>query len=400
MRRFREWFETDRKDAAIVNREFLDWLARRPEPARPYFAFLNYFDAHSPYQLPPRRIHRFGVKPTDGRERLLIRDWWDMDKSQLSPQELSFAYDAYDDCVAALDEQVGRLFDELDHRKALDRTWVILVSDHGESFGEHSGVFCHGASLYQTELHVPLVIIPPPGLARKLVVPETASLRDLAATIVHLAGQGTDSPFPGASLARFWDPSFTPATAATVEPEAALAEVVPNETLLPGPSTPHAPRWPLAALADGDWSYIRREGDVHEQLFHLRGRTGTTRPRDRSELPGAGPADAGDLGTAHRRAAHSGSLLALNSPQAFRQILTHGSATARPDDHPTVTGERDRRPESFETPRRSPPISARRVRQTWGVRRSDPRRFPLSSGQIGHSSNPVFLFLGFFYLPL
>ena len=51
--RVREWFETDRKQASEVNREFLDWLAHRPQPDRPYFAFLNYFDAHSPYQIAP-----------------------------------------------------------------------------------------------------------------------------------------------------------------------------------------------------------------------------------------------------------------------------------------------------------------------------------------------------------
>src|SRR5262249_2614557 len=41
-----------RKDAGSINRAFLDWLAHRPEPGRPFCAFLNYFDAHSPY-LPP-----------------------------------------------------------------------------------------------------------------------------------------------------------------------------------------------------------------------------------------------------------------------------------------------------------------------------------------------------------
>ena len=44
-------FVFDRKDAATVNREFLDWLSRRTEPARPFFAFLNYSDAHTPYEL-------------------------------------------------------------------------------------------------------------------------------------------------------------------------------------------------------------------------------------------------------------------------------------------------------------------------------------------------------------
>ena len=78
----------------MVNREFLDWLAHRPQPERPFFAFLNYFDAHTPYQLSPRRIHRFGVKPSDEREYRLIQDWWTMDKSRVSPQELAFVFDA------------------------------------------------------------------------------------------------------------------------------------------------------------------------------------------------------------------------------------------------------------------------------------------------------------------
>ena len=131
----------------------------------------------------PKRLSelkRFGVKPSDEREYRLIQDWWTTDKSRVSPQELAFVFNAYDDCVAAIDEQIGRLFDELQRRQALDRTWVLLVSDHGESFGEHAGVFLHGSSLYQTELHVPLVVIPPPGIPVNPVVSETASLRNLA----------------------------------------------------------------------------------------------------------------------------------------------------------------------------------------------------------------------------
>ena len=268
MRRIRERFESDRKDASGVNREFLDWLAHRPQPERPYFAFLNYFDAHSPYQLSPRRVHRFGVKPTDEREYRLIQEWWDMDKGRVTPEDLAFLFNAYDDCVASIDEQVGRLFDELGRRKALDRTWVILVSDHGESFGEHAGIFLHGSSLYQTELHVPLVVIPPPGTPIKPVVAETVSLRDLAATIVDIAGWGAESPFPGGSLARLWQPSSGPPDA-TGPGDRVMAELVPNETLAAGTDSPRRP-WPMAALTEDGWSYIRREGEVREELYHLR----------------------------------------------------------------------------------------------------------------------------------
>ena len=192
-----------------------------------------------------------------------------MDKSRLSPEQLAFVFNAYDDCVASIDEQLGRLFDELERRKALDRTWVILVSDHGESFGEHAGVFLHGASLYQTELHVPLVVIPPPGTRIKPVVAETASLRNLAATIVDLAGLTADSPFPGTSLAQSWRPS-SPSPGDAGSGENALAELVPNETLVGGEPDPSRRPWPLAALTEGGWSYIRREGEVLEELYHLR----------------------------------------------------------------------------------------------------------------------------------
>ncbi len=78
--------DTDRKGAAVVNRELLDWLANRTQPERPFFAFLNYFDAHYPYQLPPGRLHRFGVEPTDKYQRILIQHWWELDKTTSHPR--------------------------------------------------------------------------------------------------------------------------------------------------------------------------------------------------------------------------------------------------------------------------------------------------------------------------
>ena len=57
-------FNADRKEAAVVNREFLDWLSRRRQPERPFFAFLNYFDAHSPYELPATGSTASGPSPT------------------------------------------------------------------------------------------------------------------------------------------------------------------------------------------------------------------------------------------------------------------------------------------------------------------------------------------------
>ncbi len=260
----------DRKGAAVVNREFLDWLSRRGQPERPFLAFLNYFDAHYPYRLPPGRLHRFGAEPADARQQVLIQYWWDLDKTRLQPQELAFATDAYDDCIADLDEHLGSLFDELKRRGVLEQTWLIIASDHGESFGEHPGVFCHGSSLYQTELHVPLLVIPPGGTDSKLVVKETVSLRDLPATIVDVLGLDAGSPFPGVSLARFWNTTAPAAAPARASLLPALAEVVPNDPSNLDASGLPKKAWPLGALIQGEWSYIRHEGDRREELFHLR----------------------------------------------------------------------------------------------------------------------------------
>jgi hypothetical protein len=50
-----------------------------------------------------------------------------------------------------------------------------------------------------------------------------------------------------------------------------LAELVPIQSFDWDPSQWHnKPRWPMAALTLGDWTYIRREGDLREELFHLR----------------------------------------------------------------------------------------------------------------------------------
>jgi arylsulfatase A-like enzyme len=261
---------TDRKEAAVVNRELLDWLARRTQPERPFFAFVNYFDAHYPYELPPGRLHRFGAEPTENYQRILIQHWWEIDKTTVSPKGVALVATAYDDCIADLDEQLGKLIDALDRGGILERTWLIIVSDHGESFGEHAGIFCHGRSLYETELHVPLLILPPGGRATKQTVPEPVSLRDLAATIVELAGLEPGAPFPGVSLARFWKP---PAPVAPVQPPSAspaLAEVVPIDPLNRSPRGLPKPLPPLGAIKEKDWSYIRRAGDVREELFHLR----------------------------------------------------------------------------------------------------------------------------------
>jgi arylsulfatase A-like enzyme len=265
----------NRKPAAAVSREFLDWLSTRPQPDRPFFAFLNYFDVHYPYKLPEGSVHRFGAKARSEREMQLIEHWRTTDKRGLTAREIAFMRDAYDDGVADLDEQLGRLVDELDRRKVLDHTWLIVTSDHGESFGEQPGAFVHGTTLYQPQLHVPLVIVPPKAAKAPAprVIAERVSLRDLPATIVDLLDLEAGAPFPGTSLARLWDePRSAPQAGPEPSPSPALAEVVPSDPLDPDPAHLLQERPVWSALAEGDSIYIRvRWPDALEEgLYDLR----------------------------------------------------------------------------------------------------------------------------------
>jgi arylsulfatase A-like enzyme len=123
-------------------------------------------------------------------------------KDLLDEATIRAEMDQYDGAIAYLDDQLGRLFAELESRHLLDSTVVLVSADHGEEFGEH-GVFDHGNSLYRPSVQVPLLVVYPPAVPAGRIISDPVTLRDVAATLADLAGvpQGT---LPGTSLARFW----------------------------------------------------------------------------------------------------------------------------------------------------------------------------------------------------
>jgi arylsulfatase A-like enzyme len=181
-----------RKRASDVNAEFLDWLDRRsPEP---FFAFLNYFDAHAPY-APPAPFNAMFGEPGPPLDITVRRTW--------SPREIQRSMDSYDGALAYLDHEVGDLLDRLRQRGRLDNTLVVVTSDHGEQFGEH-GLFDHANSLYRQVLQVPLVVSMPGRIPAGRRVPHPVSLIDIAATILDVTGAAAGARLPGESLARYW----------------------------------------------------------------------------------------------------------------------------------------------------------------------------------------------------
>jgi arylsulfatase A-like enzyme len=246
-----------RKDAPTVNRDALAWIDGRPKD-RPFFAFLNYYDAHDPYLTPVEPTRRFGLRPTSRADFATLQDWHRVDKHKLTAREVELARDCYDDCIAYLDEHLGLLFEGLERRGLLDNTLVVVTSDHGEEFGERHN-FGHGQSLHHEVIHVPLLIVAPSRVPSGRVVREWASLRDLPATIVDLLDLEEGSPFPGRSLGGHWS---DPSRDADASADPILTEIVDRE--------PQSPRdWkPARSIVLDETLYIRNS-DGREELYDL-----------------------------------------------------------------------------------------------------------------------------------
>jgi arylsulfatase A-like enzyme len=235
------WY-IDRKVAGTTTAQFLAW--ERSRSHRPFFTFINLFDAHAPYDPPPFWKRRFSPNPT--------------------------AVDKYDGAIAYMDYEIRQLLDSLERRGVLESTVVVISSDHGESLGEH-GLDEHGFSLYRTELYVPLIVRYPARVPAGVRVSEVVSLRDLAATLLDLAGVNAKGGLPGVSLGRAW---IGPAGGGG----RAISEV--GAGINTAPQVPVS-RGAMQSLIDDGAHYIRN-GDGVEELYAWRSDPEETRDLARS----------------------------------------------------------------------------------------------------------------------
>lgn len=235
-------------DAREINGRVERWLDRR-DGERPFFLFVNYYDAHEPYDARPAYL----TGSLDG-DRL---DWLKNGTrtADYGPGEVEGLLDAYESEIRWLDDELDRLLGALAAHGELDRTLVIITSDHGELFGEH-GLLDHANSTYRPLIHVPLVLRPPGGVAGGFRVAEPVATENLGASILDLTGVSADG-FPGISLARWWNGS--PAA-----PEPVIA----------------SQRGWISVLAEG-YHYILR-GNGREYLFRL---ADTEEAEDLAESP-------------------------------------------------------------------------------------------------------------------
>jgi arylsulfatase A-like enzyme len=138
-------------------------------PKEPFFLWLHYVNPHAPYTPPPPFDSRFRDEASKGGTILPlvkafhggIHEEWAT--AMPGPRTLPYFVSQYDGEVATADAEVGRVVESLASHGLLEKTVVLLVSDHGESLGEHDYYFDHGEDLFRPCLHVPLILRVPGG---------------------------------------------------------------------------------------------------------------------------------------------------------------------------------------------------------------------------------------------
>ncbi len=147
--------------------EAVRWLDER-QGASPFFLWLHLYDPHDPYTPPEPYLSRFPGQPYNGE-------------------------------VAFTDSLVGHFREALEERGLVDRSLLILTGDHGEGLGDHGERF-HGFFVYETTIHVPLIVRFPHAFRAGTVYTGPVSHVDIMPTILEAAGLPVPEGVEGTSL--------------------------------------------------------------------------------------------------------------------------------------------------------------------------------------------------------
>lgn len=157
---------------------------------RPFFAFINYMDAHTPYRPPEPYLSRFLRADIEPEAALKIggRRWTNFYIHGPYPrEELDILSDLYDGEIAHVDHLVGDLLEILRRDGRYENTVIVITSDHGEHLGEN-GLLEHVFGLYNTTVRVPLIVRLPDNMRAGETDERQGQLVDLYPTVLNLCG--------------------------------------------------------------------------------------------------------------------------------------------------------------------------------------------------------------------
>ena len=188
-----------------LHNALLDLKSSLRKTSSPFFLWVHYFNPHSPYNARKPWIDHYARHPKQTEEFASKQMEWlqtQIPRIKDNPDIIETLVDLYDSEINYTDSYIKRLFDEVLPTK---NTLVIITADHGEAFMDH-GLLGHANSLFEEELRIPLIIIPPASTKFKASAVSGAVCNiDIYPTILNYLRIEQPSPLQGQSLSSLLD---------------------------------------------------------------------------------------------------------------------------------------------------------------------------------------------------
>ncbi|HNT73736.1 MAG TPA: sulfatase-like hydrolase/transferase [Anaerolineae bacterium] len=203
---YREQFPRDlprHHDQIFRLEEAVDWLtASLPDFPQPYLGYFHFSPPHDPYNTRREFVGMFDAGWTPAPKP---PHFFTLGHSEESLQQLRREYDEY---LAYVDAEFGRLYEFMAQAGLLDNTYLVLTSDHGEMF--ERGIWMHlTQTLYEPVVRIPLLIAKPGQRIREDVRTPTSAV-DVMPSLLHATGQTIPTWCEGRLLPTFGDEPVDP----------------------------------------------------------------------------------------------------------------------------------------------------------------------------------------------
>ncbi|MBN2134119.1 MAG: sulfatase [Acidobacteria bacterium] len=179
------------------NKRVFEWLKQNHQSK--FLLFVHYFDIHHPYNPPGKYRHFY--RETEYAPDIQVYGGSPWKSGHPSEEIMKQVIDLYDGEINWTDYHLQNLLSKLDDYKLLDKSIVVIFSDHGEGFYEHK-LLSHGNSLYQELLRIPVVMKFPDGFGEGARIKSITRNIDITPTVLDYMGIRYKEPMQGVSLTK------------------------------------------------------------------------------------------------------------------------------------------------------------------------------------------------------
>jgi hypothetical protein len=179
-----------------AHRNAIRWLGDRDES--PFFLWVHYNAPHEEYSPPP--AHDVFTRPDYRGEATGDRTYLDgvtLSGKRPEQKDLDHVIALYDGEVRYADSMLGEVWETLSREGLLESSIVVFTSDHGEELLQHNNYFYHSCSIYESVLHIPLVIRFPDQSLSGVRISQLVENIDITPTLLELLGVDLPNSFEG-----------------------------------------------------------------------------------------------------------------------------------------------------------------------------------------------------------